>query len=273
VKAASSPCSPSGVKVAMDAILDIPALLLVGGLGTRLRPVLPFTPKPLATVGDKSFLDLLVRQLRYQGIRRLVMCTGYLGEQIENEFGNGQSWDAAIEYSKELHPLGTAGAVKLAQSYIPEAPDFLVMNGDSFLDIDFHELIRFHREHGGLVSMAVLQVKNAARYGTVQMDAEGRVIGFLEKTGRDAFGIVNAGVYVFDRNILEHVPEGPASLERDVFPRVLNHGVYALEQHGIFIDIGTPEDYARAQHLCDRLYEVAFQKQECQVRRVNEEDR
>jgi D-glycero-alpha-D-manno-heptose 1-phosphate guanylyltransferase len=242
---------------------DIKAVLLVGGLGTRLRSIVPSTPKPLASVGDKSFLELLVRQLHYQRIRRLVMCTGYLGDQIKKEFGDGQSRDVTIEYSRELCPQGTAGAVKLAESHLQDVSEFLVMNGDSFLEIDFHRLIRFHREHGGLVSMAVLQVSNAARFGTVQMDADGRVIGFLEKTGQETSGIVNAGVYVFDRTVLEHIPEGPTSLERDVFPRVLHRGVYALEQHGMFIDIGTPEDYARAQQLRDRMYETAFQKQEC----------
>lgn len=240
---------------------DIKAVLLVGGLGTRLRSILPSTPKPLASVGDKSFLELLVRQLRYQGIRRLVMCTGYLGDQIENEFGDGHSWDVTIEYSKEPHPLGTAGAVKLAQPYLRDVSDFLVMNGDSFLEIDFHQLVRFHREQGGLAGMAVLRVKNTTRFGSVQMGAGGRVIGFSEKTGHDASGLVNGGVYVFDPTVLEHIPEGPASLERDVFPRLLNHGLYALEQHGMFIDIGTPEDYARAQQLCDRLYVTALQKQ------------
>jgi len=189
------------------------------------------------------------------------MCTGYLGDQIEKEFGNGQSRDVAIEYSQESHPLGTAGAVKLADHYLRDASDFLVMNGDSFLEIDFHQLIRFHRKRGGLAGMAVVPVKNAARYGTVQADTEGRVIGFSEKTGVDASGIVNAGVYVFHRAILDHIPEGPASLEKQVFPRVLNHGVYALKQQGMFIDIGTPDDYARAQELCDRLYGVALGRQ------------
>lgn len=241
---------------------DVKALLLVGGLGTRLRSVVPSTPKPLASVGGQPFLELLVQQLRSQGIRRLVMCTGYLGGQIENEFGDGRSWDVAIEYSQELIPLGTAGAIKLAQPYVRRAPDFVVMNGDSFLEVDLRQLIGFHREHGGLGTMAVVQVKNAGRYGTVQMDIEGRVIGFSEKTGREAPGMVNAGVYVFDRTVLEHIPEGPASLERDVFPRLLNQGLYALEQQGMFIDIGTPEDYARAQELRDRLCEKAFQNQE-----------
>jgi D-glycero-alpha-D-manno-heptose 1-phosphate guanylyltransferase len=238
------------------------AVLLVGGLGTRLRSVVPSTPKPLAAVGGKSFLELLVRQLRNQGITNLVMCTGYLGEQVHSEFGDGRLWDVAIEYSQERGPLGTAGAVKLAQAHLRDVPEFLVMNGDSFLEVDFDQLTQFHREHGGLVSMAVLEVGNAARYGTVQMEAQGRVIGFSEKTGCEASGVVNGGVYVFDRAVLEYIPEGPASLERDVFPRILHRGVYALKQQGMFIDIGTPEDYERAQQLHGRLYESVCQKQE-----------
>lgn len=244
---------------------DIKAVLLVGGLGTRLRSVVPSTPKPLASLGNRSFLELLVRQLRHQGIRRLVMCTGHLGDQIENEFGDGKSWDVAVEYSRESHPLGTAGAVKLAESYLREVPAFLVMNGDSFLEVDFQDLVRFHRRHAGLVSMGVLQVQNAARYGTVRVGTENRVTGFSEKTGSETCGLVNAGVYVFERAVLDYIPEGPASLERDIFPRLLNFGVYAQEQRGMFIDIGTPEDYARAQQLRDRLYETAFRKQECPV--------
>lgn len=225
-------------------------------MGTRLRSVVPSTPKPLASVGNRSFLELLVRQLRYQGICRLVMCTGYLADQIESEFSDGHDWGVAIQYSKEPHPLGTAGAVKLAERYLHDVSDFLVMNGDSFLEIDFDQLVGFHRQHGGLVSMAVQQTENTTRYGTVEVDAGGRIVGFKEKTGSDVPGLVNAGVYVFNRAVFEYIPEGPCSLERDVFPQLLHHGVYALEHHGIFIDIGTPEDYARAQQICDRLYEA-----------------
>jgi NDP-sugar pyrophosphorylase family protein len=233
---------------------DMKAVLLVGGKGTRLRSVVSATPKPLASVGERPFLELLVRQLSYQGIRRLVMSTGYLSEEIENAFGDGSGWDVAIEYSKEPHPLGTAGAVKLAEHHLLGVSDFLVMNGDSFMEIDFRELIHFHRKSGGIATMAVLRMKNAMRYGTVQVTAEGRVNGFTEKIDGDPNGFVNAGVYVFNRGIFDHIPEGPASLEKHIFPQVLRHGIYALEQHGVFIDIGTPEDYARAQALSERLY-------------------
>jgi len=239
------------------------AVLLVGGLGTRLRPVVSSAPKALATVGDCSFLELLVRQLRHQGLRRLVMCTGYLGEQIEETFGNGRPWDVAIEYSRESSPMGTAGALKLAKPYLLHDAHFLVMNGDSFVDADLPRLIEFHRRHEGIVSMAVVRVENAARYGTVQLGDKGRVLGFAEKTGSAAPGMVNAGMYIFDQRILELIPEGRASLEKDVFPRVLAHGMYALEQQGMFIDIGTPEDYARARGLSDKLYQTALQTQEC----------
>ena len=236
---------------------DTPAFLLVGGLGTRLQSVLSSTPKPLARVGKMPFLELLVLQLRSQGIRRIVMCTGHLASQIEQEFGDGKKWGVAIDYSQESQPLGTAGAVKLAERYLSQASDFLVMNGDSFLELDLRQFIQFHREHGGVVSLAVRKVPDAARYGTVHMDAKHRVVGFSEKTGSAVPGVINGGVYVFNRAVLNQVPQGPASFEKDVFPRVLEQGVYALEQHGMFIDIGTPEDYARAQTMCQSLYEAA----------------
>ena len=247
----------------MDATGDeIPAVLLVGGKGTRLQPILSSAPKPLARVGDTAFLELLVRQLRSQGFRRLVMCTGHLASQIEEEFGNGHKWGVTIDYSEESLPLGTAGAVKFAQRYLAQDSDFLVMNGDSFMEIDFREFMRFHREHGGLISMAVRRVPDASRFGTVEVDAANRVVGFREKMGLPVPGLINAGVYLFNRAILDHIPDGPASLEKDVFPRLLEDGVYALEQQGIFIDIGTPEDYARAQELHRSLAEAAVNKSE-----------
>jgi D-glycero-alpha-D-manno-heptose 1-phosphate guanylyltransferase len=241
----------------MQTTIDTPALLLVGGLGTRLRTVVSSTPKPLAPVGNKSFLELLVRQLKSQGIQRVVMSTGYQADQIQTEFGDGHDRGIDIKYSKEEQPLGTAGAVKLARHHFRHAGEFLVMNGDSFLEIDLHQLIRFHRGHGGLVSIAVVEVNDASRYGTVELDANQNVISFLEKTGNINPGLVNGGVYVFDLAILDHIPEGPASLEKDVFPQLLDKDVYASVQPGMFIDIGTPEDYARAQQLYESLYEAA----------------
>jgi len=269
-----SRCSDAAASRGMKAVL------LVGGMGTRLRSVVQTKPKPLALVGSYSLLQLLIRQLRHQGIRRLVLCTGYLAEQIENEFGDGRDLELTIEYSREPHPLGTAGAVKLAQRYLLDMPEFLVMNGDSFMETDFCRMLEFHRAHGGLVSMAALHVQNSNRYGRVEADSSGRVIKFAEKTGDNSPGLINAGVYVFDRGVLEHIPDGSASLEQDVFPQLLDRGIHVFEQHGMFIDIGTPEDYARAQSISDRLYQAAFcedgpepDQEGCQgskARRVNE---
>jgi NDP-sugar pyrophosphorylase family protein len=187
----------------------------------------------------------------------LVLCTGYLADQIETNFGDGKAWDVTIEYSHEEKALGTAGAVKRAQHYLRDVSDFFVLNGDSFLEVDFQDLMNFHRAHGALATMAVLRVEHAGRYGTVQVDASGHVKSFAEKTGSDAPGLVNGGVYIFSHSVLQCIPEQPTSLERDVFPRLLGQGMYAQEQHGIFIDIGTPADYMRAQQLCDSLTAVA----------------
>lgn len=243
----------------------IPAVLLVGGMGTRLQSLLPSTPKPLAPVGELPFLELLVLQLRAQGIRHMVMCTGHRAKQVEQEFGDGKKWSVTIEYSREARPLGTAGALKLAESFLRSTSDFLVMNGDSFLEFHYPELLRFHRRHGGVATIAVRSVPNASRYGAVQFDADYRVTGFCEKKSSRAPGMVNGGVYLFRRDVLKYLPNGPASLETDVFPNLLDHGVYAAEQKGIFIDIGTPDDYARAQSLSQSLWRAALSDRSCEV--------
>ena len=137
------------------------ALLLVGGFGTRLRPVIPSLPKTLAPLGDRPFLELLLRQLSGQGINHLILCTGYLADQIEDVFQNGSGFGATIEYSKEVVPLGTAGALKLAREHVERESEFLVLNGDSFLETDFDKLIAFHRKHRALATMAVVSEAEA----------------------------------------------------------------------------------------------------------------
>jgi NDP-sugar pyrophosphorylase family protein len=248
---------------------NVPAILLVGGKGTRLQAVVSAKPKPLASIGKVPFLELLVMQLRSQGIRRMIMSTGYLAEQIEDTFGNGSPWGADIRYAQEPEPLGTAGAVKFAASQVRKDSDFLVVNGDSFTELDISGFIRFHRRHGGIVSMAVCRVPDAARYGTVQFDGEKRITRFSEKTGKQEPGFINAGVYIFRRAILDRIPQGPSSLEKDVFPQLIGQGMCAFEAPGIFIDIGTPEDYARAQMLYDKLRQVAVPEPKLESSRLS----
>lgn len=254
----SNTMQPTGRQKPPNAQEDTQAVLLVGGMGTRLQPVLPSTPKALAPVGGRSFLELLIRHLQRQGIRRLVMCTGYLGDCIEREIGNGACFGVDIKYSAETIPMGTGGAIKLAQRCLDPGADFLVMNGDSFVEIDFGRVLDFHRQRRALATMAVRFVENSSRYGTVQLGADSRVVNFLEKTAIEGPGLINAGVYVFNAAIFDHIDERPASLERDLFPRFLDRGVYAYDRTGEFIDIGTPQDYARARNISDRLYDAAL---------------
>jgi NDP-sugar pyrophosphorylase family protein len=244
----------------MNVPADFPAVLLVGGKGTRLRPVLPSTPKPLAPIGDRSFLELLVRQLQCQQVRRLVMCTGFLAGEIEKQFQDGSAFGVAIEYAREQRPMGTGGAVKLIRARMEGNSSFLVMNGDSFLQMDISKLLQFHRAHAGIATIAVRWVPDASRYGTVKVDGAGRIAGFSEKGGKMEPGLINAGVYIFSPAIFDRIPQGEASLEREVFPNILDSGVYAMEHGGMFIDIGVPEDYARAQAARRELIEAACRR-------------
>ena len=236
------------------------AVLLVGGLGTRLRSAVPSLPKALASVGDKPFLEFLVSQLVNQGICELVFCTGYLAEQIRDTFQDGKALGATIEYSHESSPMGTAGALKLAQDYLQGESEFVAINGDSLLEIDFAEFIACHREHGGPATMATVHVDDSSRYGTVQVGPDQRIERFLEKTGKSLPGLVNAGVYVFNTSTLDMIPQRPSSLELDIFPLFMEQGFYAVEQGGVFIDIGTPNDYAHAQRMYERLSATAAQR-------------
>jgi len=185
------------------------------------------------------------------------MCTGYLADHIENEFVDGSKWGVEIAYSREPHALGTGGALKLAQPHLSASAPFLMLNGDSFLQMDFDDLIRFHRTHRGVATIAVRRVDGAGRYGSVEVAGDGQVVGFREKTDASVPGIVNGGVYAFSPAIFDYIPEGQVSLEREVFPRLTGNGLYAREQQGIFIDIGIPEDYARAQAACEKLFRAA----------------
>ncbi|HLH03507.1 MAG TPA: nucleotidyltransferase family protein [Bryobacteraceae bacterium] len=242
---------------AVPSLADIPAVLLVGGLGTRLRSVLPDKPKALASLGARPFLDLLLEQLEAQGIQQVLLCTGYLAEQMERVLAEARRRRLNIACSREPEPLGTAGAIAFARAHLEQSPAFLVLNGDSFLEIDLPGFLAFHLQQNGLATLATVRVPDSARYGTVELSDEGRVLRFLEKTGVSCSGLINGGAYLFSPAIFDYIPPGRANFETDVFPRILSRGVHAQEQHGIFIDIGIPEDYARAQQLYSRLERAA----------------
>lgn len=225
-----------------------PALVLCGGLGTRLWPVYNDGPKALAPVSGRPFLDYMLDWLRQQGVRRVVLCVGFRAAQIQALYPEGAG-EPAIRYAVETAPLGTAGAVKNAENLI-DSERFFVLNGDSLADVSLRALLDFHCEHAAAATIATVPVDAAARFGSVLLDAEARVTGFLEKAENPRAGlqIVNAGVYLLERAVLAGIPAGRAvSFEREVFPALVGNGLYGCVTNGSFIDIGVPEDLASAQ--------------------------
>lgn len=221
------------------------AIILAGGLGTRLAARVSGMPKAMAPVAGRPFLEILLNQLRRNGCTRVLLSVGYLSSVIREHFGSSFG-EMQIEYSIEEAPLGTGGAIRRTLKLAREDA-VLVLNGDTFLDADYAEMLRFHRAAGGAMSMAIVHQPDIARYGGVVV-REGRVAGFEEK-GRSGPGWINAGAYVLNRNI--DWPAGLAekfSFEKDVMmPHVAELAPAAFAVNCFFLDIGVPEDYDRAQ--------------------------
>jgi len=246
-KLESKPDIPSGA---------VRAFVLCGGHGTRLRPVLADRPKSMALIGGTPFLQLLLERLRCQGIDDVILGTGYMAEKIESYFGSGNKLAMRVRYSKEHEPLGTGGALKFAEPLLSDP--VLVLNGDSYVDWSLVPMLeRFTAKDAAMV--VVLQaVGDVTRYGSVALDHDGRVTQFVEKGIRAGPGLINAGVYLVRKQVVRDLPAGTAiSLERDVFPSLLDRGVYGLVCTGLFIDIGIPDDFKRAQVLLASRVSVA----------------
>jgi D-glycero-alpha-D-manno-heptose 1-phosphate guanylyltransferase len=219
------------------------AIILAGGLGTRLRDIVQDVPKPMAPVGGKPFLEYLILQLVRWDIREIVISTGYKGDVIKSYFGDGGKWGVKIDYSEEESPLGTGGALKKAARMVDDH-QFILMNGDSFINIDFGRFIDFHDRKKAAVTMSLVHVTNMSRYGEVKVNENGKVYRFVEKSV-DGEGYINAGVYLLDRKIISRIPDGKVSLEREILPLLIGPGVHAMTVDGFFMDIGTPIDYLK----------------------------
>jgi len=228
-------------------------VILAGGLGTRLHSLLGGKPKPMAPIAGRPFLEYVLLWLKKYGFTEVILCIGYQGVFIQKYFGQGERWGLNIRYSHEEELRGTAGALKLAQGFI-RGENFLVLNGDSFVDLDLNILIYYHRVRKALASIALVKVPNTARYGAVEIDESGKIMRFMEKEETKTPGLINGGIYVFQREVLELIPEGrPVSLEREIFPKLIGEGFYGLPFQAYFIDIGVPEDYLRLQADPSRL--------------------
>ncbi len=226
----------------------ITPIILAGGLGTRLRPIVSDRPKVLAPVNGRPFIAFLFDQLVSAGFTEVVLCTGHIGVMIQESLGKSYE-GLEIRYSQEVKPLGTGGALRLAvQLGILET--VLVMNGDSYVDTDIHEFIEWHMKEGHKSSMLLIRLEENCRYGNVEVDKDGYINRFQEKESDAASGWINAGIYILEKEIIEGIStEKPCSLEYDVFPKLINSGLYGYCCGGEFIDIGTPESYVEAQEF------------------------
>lgn len=221
----------------------LPALVLAGGFGTRLRSVTgDQLPKSLVSVGGRPFLDYVLSFLAHAGIRHVVLLVHHRAGAIRSHVGSGAAFGVRVEYSEESEPLGTAGAVALGARQLAAGP-VLVLNGDSLAAVELARLVEFHQARRPSFTLAAALVDDAARYGRVRTDTEGRVLAFEEKHGAGP-GMINAGIYLLEPEVIGAIPPGPASLERDVLPRFAGRGL-AFPVSGYFIDTGVPEDYYR----------------------------
>jgi phosphoheptose isomerase len=232
--------------MAQSLPLNVDALILAGGLGTRLKGVLVDKPKVMAPILGRPFITYLFDQLEQAGIKRIILCTGYKSEKIEQAFGN-QYHSCELVYSPETEPLGTGGALRNAFSLV-KSDNCLAMNGDSYVNADLNAFMKWHFASGFAGSLLLTRVSDAGRFGTVETDTQGKITVFKEKQGIAVSGSINAGIYLFSRQLLESIPTDRAvSIERETFPEWVQKGIGGFCVETEFIDIGTPETLAATE--------------------------
>jgi len=224
------------------------AIILAGGFGTRLRPVISDLPKPMAPVNGKPFLHYLLSYLRHSGIEKAVLSVGYMAEKIEAHFGKNYS-GIAIGYARENEPLGTGGGIRLAMEQCAGA-QALVLNGDTFFNVPLGQFSEAHLNHAADATLALRKVHDGSRYGTIETQ-ESRIVSFREKNpGAKGEALINGGVYALRKDVFFELTEANKnfSIEQDFFAQYANKlWLQAFPSDAYFIDIGIPEDYARAQ--------------------------
>jgi mannose-1-phosphate guanylyltransferase len=226
------------------------AVVLVGGFGTRLRPLTLSVPKPMLPVGHRPIVENLVVGLADAGITDVVLALGFKPEPFLEAFPDGRIGEVSLHYAVEPEPLDTAGAVRFAALHAGVDSTFVVVNGDVLTDLDVAALVRFHRERGAEGTLHLTPVDDPSAYGVVDTDASGRVLRFVEKPPREEApsNLVNAGTYVLEPSVLDRIPAGrKVSIEREVFPAMVDEGtLFALATSDYWVDTGQPEPYRRA---------------------------
>jgi len=240
-------------------------LILVGGRGKRIDKLSGGKPKPLIEINREPFLSILIRRLASYQLTRIILCTGYKSEYFEAYLSEITSEVPSIYSSEEDKSLGTAGAIKHAEGLV-RSEDFLVINGDTFLAIDYNKFIKSFVTSKAIASMALTKMNKTGRYGLIKMDSQNKIISYSEKQESDNYNqFISAGLYLFNQKIFQCIPKDTnVSLEYDTLPLILkrySNRVYGYYQPGDFIDIGTPSSLSRA-HLLLRKYQINSQEED-----------
>ena len=223
------------------------AVLLVGGKGTRLKPLTDKIPKALLEVQGKAVTEHIFDLLKKYGIREVILCAGYLKDKIKEHFGDGSRFGVSITYIEEDEPLGTAGPLKLAKKYLKES--FIVSNGDELKSINIPRMFRLHRRKGALGTLALTTVDDPSHYGVARLDGS-RIIEFVEKPKKEEApsNLINAGFYILEPEVIDMIPNGFSMLEKDIFPKLAKMGkLRGFPFAGQWFDIGTIERYKLAE--------------------------
>jgi len=223
------------------------AVILCGGLGTRLRPLTYDIPKPMIPFGNRPFLEILVEYFKGQGIDKFIFCTGHLHEQIEDHFGDGGRFGVRIVYSREMEPLGTGGALLNAGHLLDE--QFYFAFGDSYLPLELEHLAKIHNSNNAQGTISVYRNDDNIAPSNVRIMPDGRISSYVKKDPPASMNGLESGLSLFNRDILDHAPGRTFSLEESIFPRLINSGeLYGLLTDRRFYDIGTPEGLELARN-------------------------
>lgn len=206
------------------------AIILAGGLGTRLRPLTDETPKPLLPISGKPIIEHAILNFKKHGIKDIILSIGYRAEKIKEYFGDGGKWDVNIEYCIEDAPLGTGGALKKAAQNIEDT--FLAINGDNLADFDWTQALKTHRENNAKITLQLFPVEDVTKYGIARLD-NGKIVEFIEKptVEQAPSNLNNAGGYILEKEVLEILPDGFCMIEKDCFEKLASAGVVFAHHH------------------------------------------
>lgn len=220
------------------------AIILAGGFGSRLKSVVNEVPKPMAPVQNRPFLEFIFAHLKNYNVKKVILSVGYLHNIIIDNYGNNYE-GIDIEYAIEDQPLGTGGAIKLSLSKIADK-EALIINGDSLFNINIDTFSAFFHQSDANVLLALKQIDDVSRYGCVTIDDNNKITAFHEKGKISSNGIINGGIYLVRKNILDNYPD-KFSFEKDFLEKNINNSIFGLTFDDDFIDIGIPEDYLKIQ--------------------------